>query len=308
MPVYNGGRFLQASIESIIKQSFTDFDFIIINDGSTDNSKQIIDHLASKDRRVKIINNKTNIGITKSLNQGLAIAQGKYIARQDSDDISQPDRLKNQWLFLENRPDIFLCGTNITLIDSYGSIISNSFGIVSNHNQIAAALPKDNPIFHPTIMFRNENVRYREKFIYGQDYDLYLNLLTSDKKMANVDQILVQRRYSPATISANQKKRRALFAATAQKFYHQRLNNNNKDDYNLFNPDKIIMKLPPDNGEKESAKAIMEIILKTGQFHQMQKYLKQSRHLMTSLELLPFQICAHLPFIYKTYRKIFYGK
>src|SRR3989344_8977423 len=110
LSVYNDSRFLKSAIESILNQTFSDFEFLVINDASTDNTAEIINSFS--DPRLKTITNSHNLGLTKSLNIGLKEAQGKYIARLDADDISLPDRLKIQHDFMESHPDIALSGTD----------------------------------------------------------------------------------------------------------------------------------------------------------------------------------------------------
>ena len=109
LPVFNGEKFLTESINSILNQSFKKFELIVINDGSTDNSYEYIKKF--KDTRLSVINNDKNIGLSNSLNKGILVAKGKYIARMDQDDISLPDRLKKQVAFMDDNPGIGVCGT-----------------------------------------------------------------------------------------------------------------------------------------------------------------------------------------------------
>ncbi|HKQ33129.1 MAG TPA: glycosyltransferase family A protein, partial [Thermodesulfobacteriota bacterium] len=109
MTVYNGEKFLNEAIDGILNQTFRDFEFLIINDGSTDGSREIIK--SYKDPRINLVDNESNIGLTASLNRGLSLAGGEYIARQDADDISLPERLEKQISILERNPDIALLGS-----------------------------------------------------------------------------------------------------------------------------------------------------------------------------------------------------
>lgn len=109
MPVYNSEKYLNEAIESILNQTFVDFEFIIINDASNDNSENIIE--SYQDSRIKYFKNEKNLGVAKTLNKGLKLAQGKYIARMDSDDISLPERLYKQFKFMEVYNDIDVCGS-----------------------------------------------------------------------------------------------------------------------------------------------------------------------------------------------------
>ncbi len=116
MPVYNGQDFVSKAIESILGQTFSDFEFIIINDGSTDRTLKILESYQKKDKRIVLLNQE-NKGIAKSLNRGIAKAKGDYIARQDADDISFPDRLRNQVEFLDNNKDVGFLGCSCEMID-----------------------------------------------------------------------------------------------------------------------------------------------------------------------------------------------
>ena len=114
MPVYNGEKYLKEAIESILNQTFKDFEFLIINDGSTDNSVKIIQSF--NDLRIRLIHNESNIGLIKTLNKGLKLSNGKYIARMDCDDVSLPKRLSVQINFMEKHPEIGVCGSWVKII------------------------------------------------------------------------------------------------------------------------------------------------------------------------------------------------
>ena len=117
MSVYNGERYLRESVDSILNQTYTDFEFIIIDDGSTDSTQSIIEEYSAKDKRIITMQNNQRIHLTKSLNLGLKKARGVYIARQDADDISLPERLQTQITYMENNEDIGILGTSVELID-----------------------------------------------------------------------------------------------------------------------------------------------------------------------------------------------
>ena len=175
MSVYNGEKYLREAIESILNQTFTDFEFIIVNDGSTDNSLEIIK--SYNDERIKIINNEKNIGLTKSLNKALAQARGEYIARQDADDISLPSRFEEQIKYLEEHPDVVLLGTSSYNIDESGKIIGKKIALAK---PTMGNLFKENQFIHGSVMFKKEVVDelgyYNELFNYSQDYELWLRI------------------------------------------------------------------------------------------------------------------------------------
>jgi glycosyltransferase involved in cell wall biosynthesis len=183
MSVYNGEKYLKESIESIIKQTYGDFEFIIINDGSTDQTKNIIQEYADKDSRIILIHQEKNTGLIDCLNLGLSLARGKYFARMDADDISLPNRFKIQKDFLDCHPGVGLVGGNFHVIDSSGKRTSN---IINNpslpvyHNQIYWGLCFSICIAHVTIMARLELIiqasGYKRETTNAEDYDLWTRL------------------------------------------------------------------------------------------------------------------------------------
>jgi glycosyltransferase involved in cell wall biosynthesis len=192
MSIYNGEKYLREAIESILNQTFTDFEFIIVNDGSTDNSLEIIQ--SYDDKRIKIINNEKNIGLTKSLNKAIKQARGEYIARQDADDISLPNRFEEQLKYFEEHPEVALLGTSVYLIDENGKILGK-------HIVLAKPGIKDlfngNQFNHGSVMFKkdvaDDSGGYNELFRYVQDYELWLRI-AKYYEVRNLTQILYKLR------------------------------------------------------------------------------------------------------------------
>ncbi|MFX1384034.1 MAG: glycosyltransferase family 2 protein [Promethearchaeota archaeon] len=176
MSVHNSEKFVSKAIESILNQTFKDFEFIIIDDGSIDNSYEITKKYLEIDKRVKLIRNKLNLGLTKSLNKGLKLSKGKYIARQDADDISLTNRLERQLMFLQSNPEYAFCGCNGTLKRSGNEIVKFFDYKALKKHQI-----KENCITHPTIMIKKDIFEkygyYNEKLTYGQDFELWCRLI-----------------------------------------------------------------------------------------------------------------------------------
>lgn len=192
MPVYNAEKYLRESIESILLQTFKDFEFIIIDDCSTDNSLKIIE--SYHDKRIKIIRNRKNLGTSKSRNIGLKAAKGKYIAVMDADDVSLTDRLSIQYNYLENNSHIFLTGSSAIFIDKNGREIKK-FRKYDDYKMLAWRLPKSCGIVHSSVMFRNtKEIFYKEYYKSAHDYDLYLELLSQGKNLTNLPQFLVKHR------------------------------------------------------------------------------------------------------------------
>jgi len=239
MSVFNSKDFLVEAIESVLSQTFKDFEFIIINDCSTDNSLNIIKEYMKKDKRIVLINNSKNIGLTKSLNKGLGIAKGKYIARMDADDISLFERFEKQYDFLEKNKNIFLVGSGTIEIDNNGRKI-RKFYRIKNPFLLRLRLQKKNCIYHPSIIFRNfKDIKYREKFVYSQDYDFFLLILSINRKVSNLKESLIKYRINPNAISWNKFIQQKMFAEKAREFYFQR-KRFGKDEYQSFDEKEIL--------------------------------------------------------------------
>jgi len=223
MATYNSEKFLNESIQSILSQTFRDFEFIIIDDCSTDYSLKIIKNYSHRDKRIFLIKNKLNLGRAKARNKGLKIADGEYIAILDSDDITLPERLEKQYNFLEKNKNIFLVGGGAYNIDEKGNIKSIKRPL-TDQDLIKETLYHKNCIYHSTIMFKNEkNNFYRKKFYYSQDYDFYLRMLSKGKRLINIPDLLIKYRINPEAVSFSQKAKQRLFAEKAKEFYYQRL-------------------------------------------------------------------------------------
>jgi glycosyltransferase involved in cell wall biosynthesis len=175
MAVYNGERYLRQAIDSILSQTFTDFEFIIIDDGSTDGTAVIID--SYDDPRLHRMKNLENLGLARSLNIGLDTASGEYIARMDSDDVSLPKRLEKQVAYMDERPEIAASGTWAHDIDQEGVMLSAR--CVPFGKRMDYDFWRPSPLIHPSIIIRVAHLgdlRYDSKIKYAQDYDLWLRL------------------------------------------------------------------------------------------------------------------------------------
>ena len=196
MSVFNGSKFLAESIQSILDQTFKEFEFIIINDGSTDNSLDIIRSFESADSRIKVIS-KLNEGLAKSLNTAISISKGEYIARMDADDISYKNRLEKQYEFMQKNKSIDLCGCSMDIIDELGNVTSEKIQTSNNH-EILKKRFFQSPILHITFfgkkLFFLKNNGYREEFKYAQDYDLVMRGIDAGAKICNIKHKLVQYR------------------------------------------------------------------------------------------------------------------
>ncbi len=195
MPVYNDRPYLRQAVDSILTQTFTDFELLIINDGSTDGSSQLLDELASQHARIRAEHLPENGGIVRALNRGLELCDGQYIARMDADDVALPQRLERQVSFLDSRDDVVALGTALNYIDAQGHDLE-----VIRHGHPAGSLLRGNPLLHPTVMFRAHAVRehrlqYREEFRYAEDYYLWLEMSRLGR-LASLDDVLLEYRIS----------------------------------------------------------------------------------------------------------------
>lgn len=195
MSVYNGERYLREAIDSILSQTFQNFEFIIINDGSIDGTNQILE--SYNDPRIIIIHQE-NIGLSKSLNKGLRLSCGEFIARMDCDDISLPQRLEKQLLLMDREPEIGVCGTWIKTI---GSDSEEVWNYPASPHEIRCRLIFESVIAHPSVMLRRSlfeefNLTYDEKFNQAQDYDLWVRS-SEVFPLRNIDEVLLLYRIHP---------------------------------------------------------------------------------------------------------------
>lgn len=199
MPTYNVPLpFLKEAVDSILNQTFRDFEFIIIDDGSTNG---VWDYLSSvKDERIRLFRNEKNLGVTKSLNIGLKLVRGKYIARMDSDDRSLPARLERQYSYMERHPDVVLCGARVEGFGDQHYISGGKWRRkLENMDDYRIRLLFANPgPYHPTVFMRHEilkknHITYDENLVCAQDYGLY-TVVSRIGKVATLDDVLVQYR------------------------------------------------------------------------------------------------------------------
>lgn len=273
MPAYNAEKYLDESIQSILNQTFNDFEFIIINDASTDNSLKLINDYHKKDKRIILINNKKNMGVAKSRNNGMMIAKGKYIATFDADDVSFPKRLEIQFNYLEKNPQIFLVGGSAVIIDENGKKIG-VFKKFNNLKRLKKKLLKSNPIINSSVMMRNtENLYYRDKFDGADEYDLFLRILSDGKNITNLEDFLVKYRINPGSISFTKRAKQEFFNKKIKEFYIQR-EKFGKDKYNEF--DISVVKGLKEDADFEKIKSMVKILgnFQDNQMKEVRKEIK----------------------------------
>lgn len=194
MPVYNAEEFLVETINSVLSQTFIDFEFLIVDDGSTDKSMQILK--SYNDPRIKVFKNNQNLGYVKTLNNLIELSNGEYIARQDNDDISLPERLEKQVSFLNKNYDIGICGSNALV---FGELNKKTLVPIED-KKIRAYMIINNPMLHPTVMYRkslfeNLNIsKYDESLCPAEDYGMWFEI-SKKTKLANLPDILLKYRW-----------------------------------------------------------------------------------------------------------------
>lgn len=204
MSVYNGERFLRQAIDSILNQTFPDFEFIIVDDGSTDGTAEILSSYAKAAPRLRVVTQQ-NRGLIKSLNRAIGMARGEYIARMDADDVSMPERLVVQVRWLDMHPQIAVLGTRYDEIDENSRVVRRGNRYIGSATVERALLQGNSSVFcHGSVMFRRmcfEHVGgYREQFRHTEDYDLWLRM-AEHYELDNIGETLYQHRLRLDSVS-----------------------------------------------------------------------------------------------------------
>ncbi len=203
LPVYNGGRYLEAALDSLRRQTFEDFEVVAINDGSTDGSLALLERVARDEPRIRIFS-RENRGLIATLNEGIERARGAYVARMDADDIALPDRFRRQVAFLDANPEVVALGTRVLLVDAEGWLM-RPFAEKTEHAAIDAAHLEGHggTIVHPAAMFRAAALRdiggYDDRYPHAEDLDLFLRLAERGR-LANLPDILFHYRQQPDSV------------------------------------------------------------------------------------------------------------
>jgi hypothetical protein len=217
MSVHNNAPHLAPAIESVLTQSFGDFEMLILNDGSTDGSAAIIDQFAAADPRVRAIH-QGNCGLITSLNRLLAEARAPLVARMDGDDIALPERFARQRTFLLERPDYGVVGTRIDIIDDKGRRLANRLDHPTSFEDLLATLEGGPVLCHPSVMMRRDLVLavggYRGAYRHCEDYDLWLRLVERTK-LCSLPERLLHYRHSLNQVSSRHTVAQQMGAAVA---------------------------------------------------------------------------------------------
>lgn len=225
LPAYNAEAYLESAVQSVLQQSFENFELIVIDDGSEDRTAAILEKI--DDRRLRVIRHERNAGLIAGLNEGVATATGKFIARMDADDICEPSRFHRQIECLETHPEIGVLGTAVKVIDEQGRL-GVTFVMPVSSLDVEWAMPLLCPVAHPSVMMRTDLVRrvggYSSAARHAEDYDLW-HRLSGLTQVANLRAPLLRlRKHAASVTSAQRDVHLDAATAVAQAVIHQRLN------------------------------------------------------------------------------------
>lgn len=236
MPAYNVEQYIAEAIESILNQTFTDFEFIIINDGSTDNTAKIVKQYAAQDKRIKFVNNKKNQGLITVLNQGLDLCSGEYIARFDSDDISHPTRFEKQVTYMDAHPECGVCSTwSKTFGETHGSSVLYANPPVV---KLLDLLLYGSKVVHSSAMLRTSVVReygikYDMAYPHAEDYAIWAEF-AKRTQIHNLQEVLLDYRWHETNVSIKYAKIQADSAERVRANILKQMLTNEKDARKLL--------------------------------------------------------------------------
>lgn len=207
MPVYNTAPYLKEAMDSMLSQTFKDFELIVLNDCSPDNADEILD--TYNDTRIVRYKGERNMGLSNVLNAGMDIAKGKYIARMDSDDISLPNRLEIQVKYMEEHPDIDLCSCGMKMFGAKDDIWVRD----SDPEKVKVTALFFSPILHASSIWRKESfdkhsLRFRQEMVPAEDYDMWCRALSKGLKLVNLPNVLYRYRIHPSQATTQTEKSR----------------------------------------------------------------------------------------------------
>jgi glycosyltransferase involved in cell wall biosynthesis len=205
MPAYNAGPYIHEAVDSILQQTFTNFEFLIVNDGSKDNTLDVLKKY--NDPRIKIIDQK-NKGLIATLNEAIDIAQGNIIARMDADDVCLPQRLELQYKFLKEHPEYVMVGSEADVTDKDGNFLMRLKPVGHTNEEINERINNKCPFIHPCVTFRKDAVikagKYPRNALTFEDHLLWKQLLEIGK-VHNLHEVLLQVRFNPESVTIDEK-------------------------------------------------------------------------------------------------------
>jgi glycosyltransferase involved in cell wall biosynthesis len=229
MPVYNAEKYLKQAIDSILHQTYIDFELLIFNDASTDKSLEIIKGYT--DQRIKIINSPINTGYVKHLNHGLSIANGKYIARMDADDIAHPERFEKQLVVMEKNPNVGVCGSNIEI---FGDRTEKLIFPETDKDIFTRFFIHGNSIAHPSVMMRKNiiekhRISYNQSLEPAEDYDMWIRI-SEVAELYNIQEPLLEYRWHTSNESVLKKEKQDNHVYTIRESFFRKLLSDKESD------------------------------------------------------------------------------
>jgi len=235
LPVYNAYKYVAIAIESILNQTFTDFEFLILDDCSSDRSWEIIQNYQKMDNRIIAIQNDVNLGGCNNLNKGLKLSKGKYIAGIDNDDWFYPDKLEKQFNFMESHPEVGIVGGVMEIINSNGKVIGKRRYNLTD-DEIRKKIFRYSPFAHPLIMIRKSILDkvgyYNDAYAPADDYDLYFRI-GKVSKFANLPDVILKYRVVPGSMTDSLTKKMELNTIKVRKLYSK------DNDYKFGRIDRV---------------------------------------------------------------------
>ncbi len=225
MSVYNGETYINEAIESVINQTYKNWELIVINDCSTDSTAQILADFALKDERIKVYTNEINLKLPASLNKAISLSSGKYIARMDADDICLPDRLKKQFEFMENNKDVALSSCRFMTLKN-GVYAPGGVGGRCDYEAIKAMLLVSNPILHPGVIAKSEvmkELNYDTTLTCTEDLELWTRFVMNNYKIQILPEILLIYRLHDKQITSTTLERQHVEVLKIQQKYYEAL-------------------------------------------------------------------------------------
>ncbi len=251
MSVYNGESYLEEAVESVLNQTFTDFELIIINDCSTDSTAEILEKLSQKDERIKVHTNEVNLKLPTSLNKAISLCRGKYILRMDSDDLCLPERLEKQYYFMENNKDIDLSSIRFLTLKN-GVYSSGGCGGRIDNEALKTMLLVTNPILHPGVIAKKEifeEMNYDTSLTCTEDLELWTRLALNGKKMAILPEYLLIYRLHDKQITSTTLERQHKEVLSVEEKYYSGMLKPLKEDMKEFYISGIYFKENADVGK-----------------------------------------------------------
>jgi glycosyltransferase involved in cell wall biosynthesis len=297
MSVYNSERYLTGAIDSIVRQTVPDFEFLIINDGSTDGSRHILE--ACTDTRIRCIDNERNLGLSASLNRGFAEAKGVYVLRMDADDIALPDRLAKQVAFMERSPHIDVCGSWYERFGDRSRVVKTH----ADHQDIRDTFFFKNCIAHSTVCMRKQSFEncagpYNEAYMYAQDYELWCRTVNS-LAFANIQEVLMRYRIHGLQAGSSQIRQQDGFADMVRRNNLLNIGLRLCPEEETMYCDMIAERFKPGDGKGVRAAALLlEKIYRAGRDEYGRRFQAMLRNYMKPLQAKSIELKSASPALF----------